>query len=66
MLLKERIESAPHLSDSQQGVLNYMYENPHDIAEMTLKEIAAASYTSPATLPKIWATMDLKNYGKIL
>lgn len=62
MLLKERIESTPHLSDSQQGVLTYMYEHPHEIADMTLKEIALASYTSPATLIRLSKNLGYKGF----
>lgn len=65
MLLKERIESVPHLSDSQQGALNYMYENPHEITGMTLKEIAAASYTSPATLVRLAKNLGYDGFEEL-
>lgn len=65
MLLKERIKSTPHLSDSQRSVLEYMYENPHEIAGMTLKEIAAASYTSPATLVRLAKNLGYDGYEEL-
>ena len=65
MLLTERIKSTPHLSDSQRSVLEYMYENPHEIAGMTLKEIAAASYTSPATLVRLAKNLGYDGYEQL-
>lgn len=65
MLLKERIEGTPHLSESQQAVLTYMYENPHEIAGMTLKELAAASYTSPATLIRLSKNLGYSGFEEL-
>ncbi len=65
MLLKERIEGTPHLSYTQQSVLTYMYKNPHEITKMTLKEIAAASYTSPATLVRLAKNLGYDGFEEL-
>lgn len=65
MLLKERIQNTSHLSDSQHAVLTYMYENPHEIETMTLKEIAKASYTSPATLIRLSKNLGYDGFDEL-
>lgn len=65
MLLRERIEVTAHLSSSQQNVLKFMYENPLEIADMTLKEIAAAAYTSPATLVRLAKNLGYNGFEEL-
>lgn len=52
MLILEKIQSEP-FSDSQQSVINFILEDPPRIENMTIREIARASYTSNATLIRI-------------
>lgn len=65
MLLKERIENTPHLTENQQAVLTYMFANPHEIADMTLKEIAQMSFTSPATLIRLSKNLGYDGFEEL-
>ena len=53
MLLREKFQKTENLSDSQKAVLQYMCDYPQEIASMTVKELAHATYTSPATLIRV-------------
>lgn len=65
MLLREKIENTSHLSDSQRSVLTFMYEHPHEIEHMTLKEIAQAAYTSPATLIRLSKNLGFDGFEEL-
>lgn len=53
MLLREKFDRVDFLSESQQAILQYMYGHSQEIASMTVKQIAQAAYTSPATLIRL-------------
>jgi DNA-binding MurR/RpiR family transcriptional regulator len=52
MLILERLQNEK-FSDSQQAVIDYILANANKIADMTIRQIAKASYTSNATLIRI-------------
>lgn len=52
MLIRERMESTP-FSNSERTIVEFILEQKEKIRDMTIKEIAAATFTSPSTLIRI-------------
>ena len=53
MLLIEKLQHLDHLSSGQKAVANFLLEQKEAISDMTIKEIASRTYTSPATLIRL-------------
>ena len=53
MLLIEKLQHLEKISDSQKSVVDYMLEQKERIEKQTVKEIAAAIYTSRNYLNKL-------------
>ena len=52
MLIQQKLERV-HLSDAQQSVMNFFLEQRQNIKGMNITEIAAASFTSTATIVRL-------------
>lgn len=53
MLLREKLEKAKNLSDTQRSALQYILDHAQEIKCMTIKEIAQKAFTSPAALVRM-------------
>ncbi len=65
MLLMEKLQSCEHLSPGQKAVADFMLEHKDTIEEMTIKEIAAAAFTSPATLIRFSKNLGYNGFEQL-
>ncbi|HEX5350036.1 MurR/RpiR family transcriptional regulator [Trichococcus collinsii] len=64
MLIRERLENFD-FSNSEQKIVAYILEKKAAIQEMTTKEIAEATYTSPSTLVRIAHKMNFSGWSDL-
>ena len=64
MLIRERLENFD-FSNSEQKIVTYILEKKAAIQEMTTKEIAEATYTSPSTLVRIAHKMNFSGWSDL-
>ena len=64
MLIRERLENFD-FSNSEQKIVTYILEKKAAIEEMTTKEIAEATYTSPSTLVRIAHKMNFSGWSEL-
>ena len=64
MLIRERLENFD-FSNSEQKIVTYILEKKAAIKEMTTKEIAEATYTSPSTLVRIAHKMNFSGWSDL-
>lgn len=64
MLIRERLEQCD-FSNSERLIINYILEQKTKIKDMTTKEIAKATYTSPSTLIRIAHKMNFKGWNEL-
>ena len=64
MLIRERLENFD-FSNSEQKIVTYILEKKAAIEEMTTKEIAEATYTSPSTLVRIAHKMNFSGWSDL-
>jgi len=64
MLIRERLEIFD-FSNSEQKIVTYILEKKAAITEMTTKEIAEATYTSPSTLVRIAHKMNFSGWSDL-
>lgn len=65
MLLIEKLQHLEKISDSQKSVVDYMLEQKERIEKQTVKEIATAIYTSPATLTRLSQRLGYKGFEEL-
>ena len=53
MLLSEKMKKASDLSDTQKKIVDFMLEYPERLKSMSLQDIAAKTYTTPAALVRL-------------
>ena len=58
MLIEQKIERA-RLSQSQQLIADYLLEKRSNIKDMTIKELAVATYTSTGTIIMVMKILRL-------
>ncbi|WP_294581644.1 MurR/RpiR family transcriptional regulator [uncultured Thomasclavelia sp.] len=64
MLIRERLERC-EFSNSERAIIDYILEKKMAIKEMTTKDIANATYTSPSTLIRIAHKMKFKGWNEL-
>lgn len=64
MLIRERMESTP-FSSSERTIVEFILEQKEKIRDMTTKEIAAATFTSPSTLIRIAHKMNYQGWAEL-
>jgi DNA-binding MurR/RpiR family transcriptional regulator len=64
MLIRERLERS-HFSSSEKIIVDYILDKKLEIRNMTTKEIANATYTSPSTLIRIAHKMNFKGWNEL-
>ena len=64
MLVKERFEHTA-FSGSEQILVDFILANPEKIKDMTTKEIAAETFTSPSTLIRIAHKMEFEGWNDL-
>ena len=65
MLLREKFKKMENLSEGQKSILQYMCGHPQEIASMTIKELAQATYTSPATLIRVSKKLGYNGFDEL-
>lgn len=65
MLLTERIQKIEHLSSGQKAVADFLLERKEAIEDMTIKEIAHETYTSPATLIRFAKNLGYEGFEQL-
>ncbi len=65
MLLREKFEKMTNLSEGQKSILQYMCDHSQEIASMTIKELAQATYTSPATLIRVSKKLGYNGFDEL-
>ena len=61
MLIEQKIERA-RLSQSQQLIADYLLEKRSNIKDMTIKELAVATYTSTGTIIRLAKKLGYQGY----
>lgn len=64
MLIRERLESTK-FSNSEKTIVDYILEQKENIKDMTTKEIANATFTSPSTLIRIAHKMNYEGWSEL-
>ena len=64
MLITERLERCD-FSNSERIIIDYILEKKLEIANMTAKAIAEATYTSPSTLIRIAHKMNFDGWNEL-
>lgn len=64
MLIRERMESTS-FSSSERTIVEFILEQKEKIRDMTTKEIAAATFTSPSTLIRIAHKMNYQGWAEL-
>ncbi|MBQ0065861.1 MAG: MurR/RpiR family transcriptional regulator [Firmicutes bacterium] len=64
MLIKDRLENT-RFSNSEQGIVDYILEKRMDIRDMTTKQIAEVTYTSPSLLVRIAKKMGYSGWKEL-
>lgn len=64
MLIREKLENGD-FSNSERVIVDYILDNKMKIKDMTTKEIANATYTSPSTLIRIAHKMKYKGWNDL-
>ena len=64
MLIRERLEQCD-FSNSERVIIDYILKQKSKIKDMTTKDIANATYTSPSTLIRIAHKMNFKGWNEL-
>lgn len=64
MRLLKIMQENERFSQTEQAIVQYMLENPKEVAELTTREIAAKTYTSPAAVFRLTQKLGLKGYNE--
>ena len=64
MLIRERLERC-EFSNSERVIIDYILKEKMNIKDMTTKDIANATYTSPSTLIRIAHKMKFKGWNEL-
>lgn len=64
MLIRERLERC-EFSNSERVIIDFILKEKMNIKNMTMKEIANATYTSPSTLIRIAYKMKFKGWNEL-
>ena len=64
MRLLKIMQENERFSQTEQAIVQYMLEHPKEVAELTTREIAAKTYTSPAAVFRLTQKLGLKGYNE--
>ncbi|MCF0110872.1 MAG: MurR/RpiR family transcriptional regulator, partial [Erysipelotrichaceae bacterium] len=53
------------LSETEKTIYNYIMQNPHDVLKMTVRDLAEASYSSPAAIMRFCKKLNLESYNDL-
>lgn len=63
MLILNRIENETHFSDGEQVVADYVLSHAREVVKMTIHELAAAAYTSAATITRFCHRLNMDGFA---
>lgn len=55
-------EAAPAMSSTEAGIAKYIQENPQLVCEMTVRELAEKTYSSPSSVVRVCRSIGFKGY----
>lgn len=64
MRLLKAMHESEHFSSTEQTIIRYMLKHPSEIADMTTRELAKKTYTSPASIFRLSQKLGLKGYNE--
>ena len=64
MRLLKAMQESERFSQTEQGIVSYILAHPQEIAELTTRELAERTYTSPAGVFRLCQKLGLKGYNE--
>ena len=64
MRLLKAMQEAERFSPTEQSVIDYIMRNPQEIAELSIRELAERTFTSPAAVFRLCQKFGLKGYNE--
>ena len=64
MRLLKAMQEGERFSSTEENIVEYILANPAQIAEMTTRELAEKTYTSPAAIFRLCQKLGLKGYNE--
>ncbi len=64
MRLLKAMQEGERFSSTEENIVQYILSNPAQIAEMTTRELAEKTYTSPAAIFRLCQKLGLKGYNE--
>lgn len=61
-MLIDNLKAAVGFSDTEKEIANYILQRGYEIEKMSINELAAATYTSPATIVRFCKKVGVKGY----
>lgn len=61
-MLIDKIQELKNLTTQEQAVVDHILNNPRDLLEMNVYELAQASYTSPSTIIRFCKKLDINGF----
>lgn len=58
----DNLKAAVGFSDTEKEIANYILQRGYEIEKMSINELAAAAYTSPATIVRFCKKVGVKGY----
>lgn len=62
MKLLKAMRKSENFSDAEQNIITYLFANPKEIAEFSIRELAEKTYTSSAAIFRLCQKLGLKGY----
>ena len=63
MLLLEKLKDKEQYSNLDLAIVNYVLENPKSVTDMTVGELAKATFTSPSSVVRLCKKLGMKGYA---
>ncbi len=64
MNILEKMSQKRFFSNSEQAVIDHMAADPNCVVNASVKELAAAAYTSPSTIVRLFKKLDCNSYAE--
>ena len=64
MRLLKAMQEGERFSSTEENIVEYILSHPAQISEMTTRELAEKTYTSPAAIFRLCQKLGLKGYNE--
>lgn len=61
-MLLDKLKEKENFSEIEQAIIDYILKNKQKISTMSIRELAKATYTSPATIVRLCQKVDMEGY----